>query len=119
MLTTKCWISEIWLEASRAYWKVFRQLSPYLPSLSGNSKGAQVVLFLKPNCGHNFATAHIKRAKRRRKMNLNDFGDLAVIFTSAGSAITLVGSAGSVLTAVEKKKAMQIQLSRSAGALHS
>jgi len=52
-------------------------------------------------------------------MNLNDFGDLAVIFTSAGSAITLVGSAGSVLTAVEKKKAMQIQLSRSAGALHS
>lgn len=119
MLTRKYWISEIWPVASRAYWRVFRQLSPYLPLLSGLLKGTQVVLFLKPDWGRNFVIAHIKWVKGKRKINLAGFSDLTVIFTSAGSAIALAGSAGSVLSAIEKKKEAQIQLSRPTGAVHS
>lgn len=119
MLTRKYWISEIWPVASRAYWRVFRQLSLYLPLLSGISKGAQVVLFLKPDWGRNSVIAHIKWVKGKRKINLVGFSDLTVIFTSAGRAIALAGSAGSVLSATEKKKEVQIQLSRPTGAVHS
>lgn len=83
---------------------MFRQLSPYLPLLPGISKGAQVVLFLKPDCGRDSVITCVNWAKGKRKINFTCFSDLAVIFTLAGSAITLVGSAGSVPSAIEKKK---------------
>lgn len=42
-----------------------------------------------------------------------------MIFTSASSAVTLLGSAGSLLSATEKEKEMQIPLNRPAGAIYS
>lgn len=42
--------------------------------------------------------------KEKRQTYVAVFIDLAVIFTSAGSTTMLVGSAGSVLSAIEKKK---------------
>lgn len=68
MLTRKAWMSEIWPVGFRAYWRVFRQLFPYLPSLSGISKGARVVLFLKRVCGCNFVVTLIKWAKGKNKI---------------------------------------------------
>lgn len=42
-----------------------------------------------------------------------------MIVTSAGSAMTLLGSTGSVLSATEKEKEMQIQLIGPTGGMHS
>lgn len=48
----------------------------------------------------------------KTKNSVAGFSDLAVIFTSTGSAITLVGSARSVPSATEKEKGTQIRVSR-------